>query len=67
MGVVLTGGDGDGALGLRAIKVHGGVALVQSPDEAVNRSMPTAAIACDTPLVFPVEKIAERVRAFCLV
>ena len=31
IGVVLSGADGDGALGLKAIKGEGGIALVQSP------------------------------------
>ncbi|MBE7182039.1 MAG: chemotaxis protein CheB, partial [Terriglobus roseus] len=36
VGVVLSGSDGDGASGLKAIKAEGGIALVQSPETAVH-------------------------------
>jgi two-component system chemotaxis response regulator CheB len=66
MGIVLSGGDGDGATGLRAITEHGGIALVQSPLEAVSPSMPRAAMMADHPdACLPVGEIAQRVRAFC--
>jgi two-component system chemotaxis response regulator CheB len=66
MGIVLSGGDGDGAAGLRAVAEHGGTALVQNPDESRSPSMPLAAIMADHPdACLPVEEIAQRVRAFC--
>jgi two-component system, chemotaxis family, CheB/CheR fusion protein len=43
--VVLSGGDGDGALGLTAIKAAGGVTFAQREDSAKFDSMPTSAIA----------------------
>ncbi len=43
--VVLSGGDGDGALGLTAIKAVGGVTFAQCEDTARFDSMPTSAIA----------------------
>lgn len=49
IGVVLTGGDGDGTDGLRAIKTAGGVSIVQQPAEAVDPSMPISAIRDDVP------------------
>lgn len=49
IGVVLTGGDGDGTDGLRAIKAAGGVSIVQQPAEALDPSMPESAIADDFP------------------
>jgi two-component system, chemotaxis family, protein-glutamate methylesterase/glutaminase len=44
VGVVLTGGDGDGASGLTAIQQKGGIAIVQDPDDAVDPSMPQHAL-----------------------
>jgi two-component system chemotaxis response regulator CheB len=65
MGVLLSGGDADGAQGLRAIRASGGAALVQCPDEAFNASMPSKALAEDRPEALPTEEIAQWVRAFC--
>jgi two-component system chemotaxis response regulator CheB len=66
MGIVLSGGDGDGAAGLRAITEHGGTSLVQDPKEAAIPSMPRAAIMADHPdTCLPVAEIAQRVRVFC--
>jgi two-component system chemotaxis response regulator CheB len=65
MGIVLSGGDGDGAAGLRAIKEHGGITLVQNPRDAVAPSMPNAAIAADHPDVCLPLELARRVVSFC--
>ena len=45
VGVVLSGASEDGARGLAAIERQGGRAVVQSPESAVARTMPGAAIA----------------------
>ncbi len=44
IGVVLTGANRDGAIGLQTIKRHGGVTVVQDPDTADTAFMPQAAI-----------------------
>lgn len=44
-GIVLTGMRNDGARGLAAIRRRGGLAIVQSPDEAAAPEMPLAALA----------------------
>lgn len=45
LAIVLSGAGSDGALGLRAIREHGGVCIVQRPDDAGFDAMPRAAIA----------------------
>jgi two-component system chemotaxis response regulator CheB len=68
MGVVLSGGDGDGADGLRVIRANGGRAYVQDPEEAETPSMPMAAIRADHPdACLPTIEIAALVRSFCLI
>jgi two-component system CheB/CheR fusion protein len=59
VGVVLSGADSDGALGLKAIKGEGGIALVQTPDSAAHGWMPRSSIAADhVDLVIPPAEIA---------
>lgn len=45
VGIVFSGGDGDGALGVKRIKERGGLTIAQDPGEAEHPSMPLAAIA----------------------
>ena len=45
VGIVLSGTDSDGALGLQAIKAEGGIAIAQTPDSAKFPDMPRAAIS----------------------
>jgi two-component system, chemotaxis family, protein-glutamate methylesterase/glutaminase len=49
IGVVLSGGDKDGAEGLKSIKAHGGRTIVQKPEEALDPSMPLTALITDNP------------------
>ncbi len=42
--VVLSGADGDGAIGIKRIKERGGLTIAQDPDEAEHASMPQASI-----------------------
>jgi two-component system, chemotaxis family, protein-glutamate methylesterase/glutaminase len=44
IGVVLSGAMSDGAAGLMSIKTHGGIAMVQDPNEAAIRGMPESAL-----------------------
>lgn len=44
IGVILTGNLYDGTAGLVSIKAHGGIAVVQDPDDAVFPSMPESAL-----------------------
>jgi two-component system chemotaxis response regulator CheB len=64
VGVVLTGMLKDGSLGLKAIKEAGGVALVQSPEEAKFPQMPENAIEFVGPvdLVAPIHILGRELR-----
>jgi two-component system, chemotaxis family, CheB/CheR fusion protein len=58
--VVLSGSDGDGSLGLKAIKAAGGITFAQCEDTAKFDSMPHTAVATgNVDFVLPPEKIAE--------
>jgi two-component system CheB/CheR fusion protein len=58
VGAVLSGTGSDGALGLAAVKRHGGFTLAQTPRDARYESMPHAAIATGmVDRVLPVEQI----------
>jgi two-component system, chemotaxis family, CheB/CheR fusion protein len=45
IGVILSGADSDGALGLQAIREEGGIAIVQTVSSAKHPDMPRAALA----------------------
>ncbi len=67
VGVVLSGGDGDGTLGVKAIKEHGGLTLAQTPDGAGPRNpdMPQSAIASGLiDLAIPAEEMGRRLIDF---
>jgi two-component system CheB/CheR fusion protein len=58
VGIVLSGTGSDGAIGMGAVKRHGGLTLAQLPSDAHYESMPQAAIATGmVDLLLPVEQI----------
>ena len=63
IGVVLSGQLDDGTRGLAAIKKAGGIAMVQSPNEAAYPEMPRNAITYDGPvdLVAPISDLAAEI------
>jgi two-component system CheB/CheR fusion protein len=62
IGVVLSGNDADGALGLQAIRDAGGMTFAQTPESAKFDVMPRAAAAA-ADVVLPPAGIAERLVA----
>ncbi|MBV8830349.1 MAG: PAS domain-containing protein [Acidobacteriaceae bacterium] len=61
IGVVLSGMDSDGALGLRAIKGEGGITMVQAPETAQYPDMPRSSISADhVDIVLPPAAIASQ-------
>jgi two-component system, chemotaxis family, protein-glutamate methylesterase/glutaminase len=67
IGIILTGANDDGALGLARIKERGGVALVQDPEGAIRRAMPDAAIAATVAdAILPLEDIGKFVYGLCV-
>ncbi|BAZ39176.1 CheB methylesterase [Calothrix sp. NIES-4101] len=67
IGVILTGANEDGSRGLQAIKVRGGIAIVQEPTTAECAVMPKAAIAAVTGVdwILPLEEIALVLAKLC--
>ncbi|MCP4724813.1 MAG: chemotaxis protein CheB [bacterium] len=58
IGVILTGANNDGAIGLKAVKDSGGLAIVQNPETAEYDEMPDAAINnCDVDHIISLSKI----------
>lgn len=63
LGIVLTGANNDGALGLKAVMAAGGQGMVEKPEEAYASMMPKSAIeACPDALVMSLDDIAAFVR-----
>jgi two-component system chemotaxis response regulator CheB len=60
LGIVLTGGNEDGARGLAAVAREGGVTVVQQPETAQMPQMPEAALAKGpVDFVLPLDQIAR--------
>lgn len=66
IGVVMTGANNDGAAGLRTIRQHGGLAIVQDPADAQAEAMPQAAIeVAGADHVVPLKGIASLLNRLC--
>ena len=60
VGVILTGANNDGALGLRLIKEKGGLTVVQDPKTAESSYMPKAALeATQVDYILPLREIGK--------
>jgi two-component system chemotaxis response regulator CheB len=67
VGVLLTGASVDGAGGLADIRRHGGVAVVQDPDDAEAATMPRAALElAGADHCLPLAQIAPLLNHLCL-
>ena len=66
IGIVLTGANSDGALGLKKIKERGGLTVVQTIETSEAPAMPAAAIqtAC-VDHILPLEEIGEFLNEIC--
>ncbi len=65
IGIVLSGAGSDGAAGLRAVREHGGVTMVQDPTEARNSSMPSSAIAMGAvDWILPVAEMPAKIASY---
>ncbi|WP_367872816.1 chemotaxis protein CheB [Luteolibacter sp. Populi] len=59
--IVLSGSDGDGAVGLKRVKERGGLTIAQTPAEADQDGMPRSAIATGmVDWVLPVDEMPRR-------
>lgn len=66
MAVLLSGANGDGALGMKAVQKAGGATLVQDPKEAELPAMPKAALALISPTYIKDSlEMATIIRHFC--
>lgn len=60
IGIVLSGMDADGSIGLKAIKAEGGITIVQSPESARYPEMPRSSISADhVDMVMPPEQMGK--------
>lgn len=61
IGIILTGGNGDGSKGLKMIKEFGGITIVQDPSTAEADFMPRAAIkASEVDYILSLNKISNK-------
>jgi len=63
IGVILTGSNNDGAIGIKRIKECGGLVIIQDPETAESSYMPASAIATIEPdYILSLEKIIELIK-----
>jgi two-component system CheB/CheR fusion protein len=63
--IVLSGADGDGAIGIKRIKERGGLTIVQDPEEAQVGSMPRSSLATGmVDWTLPVAQMPERIAQY---
>ncbi len=59
--IVMSGTGSDGAVGLTAVKEHGGITMAQTPEDAAYDGMPRAAIATGmVDIVLPTAEMGQR-------
>ncbi|MBF0555692.1 MAG: chemotaxis protein CheB [Nitrospirae bacterium] len=62
IGIILTGANRDGAMGLKRIKERGGTAIVENPQSAQYPDMPSAAIAeTQVDYILDIDEIAGKI------
>jgi two-component system CheB/CheR fusion protein len=65
VGVILTGSGSDGALGLKEVKLRGGLTIVQDPADAEYDGMPQGAISTGlVDLILPVAEIPAAIERY---
>jgi two-component system, chemotaxis family, protein-glutamate methylesterase/glutaminase len=66
IGVILSGALDDGTAGLWEIKKHGGIAIVQNPEDALYPSMPFSAMrSVQIDYAVPLSGMAELITSLC--
>ena len=66
IGILLSGSGSDGTLGMQALKEHGGVLMVQSPEDADYDMMPRSAIATGlVDFMLPAAALAAKLLELC--
>ena len=66
IGVILSGSNRDGAVGIRAIKEAGGTTIAQDPTSAEFKTMPQAAISTGcVDIVVAILKLADVLKDLC--
>lgn len=66
VGIILSGSGHDGASGMRAIKLAGGVTMAEDPSKAEFSAMPYAAVATGcVDIVLPLPKLAASLTDLC--